>query len=80
MKMCLQINIKHIATCKSKCTLMTLDLGVKCDPLIFRVLGMIYGMESYDNHYDKIWILIIGQVPNHVWRLLVGMVAVVLPM
>lgn len=65
--MCLQINIKHIATFKLKCTLMALDLGVNCDLPLLRVWGMTYGMEYYENRFGKIGILIILQIQNHLW-------------
>lgn len=57
---------------------MTLDLGV--NPPIFRVSGMTYGMEYYENCFGKIWVLVIGQIPNDLWWLLPGVIAVVLPM
>lgn len=50
-----------------KCTLKTLDLGVNCDPPVLRVWGMTYGMEYYENCFGRIWILVIGQIPNHLW-------------
>lgn len=65
MKTCLLINIKHIVTCKWKCTLMTLNLGVNCGLPILKVQGMTFDMEYYENYFGKIYILIRGQIPIH---------------